>query len=229
MGGPMGWGMAPRAVFGIQSTGQTWCFLLLSHRAHPGAPTCAPKIWTDNLDRKKTLRDKRSTRSWGTGSRKVSSLTRLPHAFAFYWPQLISPFDVFKATSNKSAAVNKFSTAEKKDVTHVLNGTEKPRTDITVQVCRVPPVQKASPLLHHFLRPSKHPTAALHPGWEPLLCEGDVGNAAAVNGNCVEIISEEPATFSHTRSHDSRRLYQGQETHNSSERNMQIALLLAAI
>lgn len=90
-------------------------------------------------------------------------------------------------------------------------------------------MQKASPLLHPLLGPSKHPTAALHAGWEPLLCKGGVGNAAAVNGNDAEIISEEPATFSHTRSHDSRRLYQGQATHNSSERNMQMTLLLAVI
>lgn len=102
-------------------------------------------IWTE-----KKPSEMRSTRSWGTGSRKISSLTRLPHAFPFYWPQLISPFNVFKATGNKSAAVNKFSTAEKQAISHVLNGTEKPRADITLQVCRVPLVQKASPLPHHL-------------------------------------------------------------------------------
>lgn len=90
-------------------------------------------------------------------------------------------------------------------------------------------MQKASSLLHPLLHPSKHPSAALHPGWEPLLGEGDVGNAAAGNGNCVEIFSEEPAPFSQTRSHDGRRLHQGQRTHKSSERNMQITLLSAVI
>lgn len=65
-------------------------FLLLSHGVHPGMPACALKTRAD-ICTEKNPRDKRSTRSPGAGSRKASSLTRLPHTFAFYWLWLTSP------------------------------------------------------------------------------------------------------------------------------------------
>lgn len=65
-------------------------FLLLGHGVHTGAPTCALETWTD-ICTEKNLRVKRSTRSPGAGSRKVSSLTSLPQTFIFYWPQSTNP------------------------------------------------------------------------------------------------------------------------------------------
>lgn len=82
-------------------------FLLLSHGTHPGVQPRHRLIFAQ----KKTQRQEKHKIPWGWEQEGFQPDKAAPY-ICFLLPAVNKPFNVFKATNNRSAAVNKFSTAE---------------------------------------------------------------------------------------------------------------------